>query len=150
MDIILKEDVQNLGRALEVVKVKNGYAHNFLFPRGLAVLATDSAKKMLENERLKLEEKSRQEKADQQKIADKMKDVSLTIAAKVHEGEKLYGSISASDIAAKLKEVGYDIDKRNVLLAEPIKQLGMFSIKVQLHREVEAKVKLWIISDESR
>ncbi|HLP41478.1 MAG TPA: 50S ribosomal protein L9 [Fibrobacteria bacterium] len=150
MDIILKEDVQNLGRALEVVKVKNGYAHNFLFPRGLAVLATDSAKKMLENERLKLEEKSRQEKAEQQKIADKMKDVSLTIAAKVHEGEKLYGSISASDIAAKLKEVGYDIDKRNVLLAEPIKQLGMFSIKVQLHREVEAKVKLWIISDESR
>lgn len=150
MDIILKEDVQNLGRALEVVKVKNGYAHNFLFPRGLAVLATDSAKKMLENERLKLEEKSRQEKADQQKIADKMKDVSLTIAAKVHEGEKLYGSISASDIAAKLKEVGYDIDKRNVLLAEPIKQLGMFSIKIQLHREVEAKVKLWIISDESR
>lgn len=150
MDIILKEDVQNLGRALEVVKVKNGYAHNFLFPRGLAVLATDSAKKMLENERLKLEEKSRQEKADQQKIADKMKDVSLTIAAKVHEGEKLYGSITASDIAAKLKDVGYDIDKRNVLLAEPIKQLGMFSIKVQLHREVEAKVKLWIISDESR
>ncbi len=150
MEIILKEDVHNLGRALDVVKVKNGYAHNFLFPRGLAVLATASAKKLLENERLKLEEKSRQEKADQQKIADKMKDVSLTIAAKVHEGEKLYGSIQASDIAAKLKELGYDIDKRNVLLPEPIKQLGMFSIKVQLHREVEAKVKLWIISDESK
>lgn len=150
MEIILKQDVDNLGRALDVVKVKNGYAHNYLFPRGLAVLATDSEKKQLETERLKAEEKTRQEKAAQQKIADKMKDVSLTIAAKVHEGEKLYGSIQASDIAAKLKELGFDVDKRAVLLAEPIKQLGMFSIKVQLHREVEAKVKLWIISDESK
>lgn len=150
MEIILKEDVHNLGRALDVVKVKNGYAHNFLFPRGMAVLATDAAKRQIEVERLKVEEKSRQEKVAFQKIAEKMKDVSLTIAAKVHEGEKLYGSIQASDIAAKLIQLGYDIDKRHVLLAEPIKQLGMFSIKVQLHRDVEAKVKLWIISDESK
>jgi large subunit ribosomal protein L9 len=150
MEIILKEDVHNLGRALDVVKVKNGYAHNFLFPRGMAVLATDAAKRQIEVERLKVEEKSRQEKVAFQKIAEKMKDVSLTIAAKVHEGEKLYGSIQASDIAAKLVQLGYDIDKRHVLLAEPIKQLGMFSIKVQLHRDVEAKVKLWIISDESK
>lgn len=150
MEIILTKDVDNLGRALEVVKVKNGYAHNFLFPRGLAELATVSAKKKLDAERAKTEEKVRQEKVSLQKMADKMKDVSLTIPAKVHEGEKLYGSISASDIAAKLKEVGFDVDKRAVLLAEPIKQLGMFSIKVQLHREVEAKVRLWIISDESK
>jgi len=150
MEIILKEDVHNLGRALEVVKVKNGYANNFLFPRGMAVLATPAAKKLLDLERAKAEEKLRQERAAMQKVADKMKDVSLTIAAKVHEGEKLYGSIQASDIAAKLKELGYDLDKRAVLLPEPIKQLGMFSIKVQLHRDVEAKVKLWIISDESR
>lgn len=150
MEIILKEHVHNLGDALDVVKVKNGYAHNYLFPRGLAVLATSSAKKQLEAERHKAEEKSRQEKVALQKVAEKMKDVSLTIAAKVHEGEKLYGSIQASDIAVKLKELGYDVDKRNVLLPEPIKQLGMFSIKVALHREVEAKVKLWIISDESK
>jgi large subunit ribosomal protein L9 len=150
MEIILTKDVDNLGSALDVVKVKNGYAHNFLFPRGLAVLATDSAKKQLDAERAKTEEKIRQEKVAMQKVADKMKDVSLTIAAKVHEGEKLYGSIQASDIAAKLQAVGFDVDKRAVLLAEPIKQLGMFSIKVQLHRDVEAKVKLWIISDESK
>ena len=150
MEIILKEDVHNLGQALDVVKVKNGYANNFLFPRGMAVLATDAAKKQLDMERAKTEEKLRQERVAMQKVADKMKEVSLTIAAKVHEGEKLYGSIQASDIAAKLKELGYDLDKRAVLLPEPIKQLGMFSIKVQLHREVEAKVKLWIISDESK
>jgi len=79
-----------------------------------------------------------------------MRDLSLTIAAKVSDGEKLYGSIQASDISAKLKDAGYDIDKRHVLLAEPIKQLGMYTLKVQLHKEVETKIKLWIISDESK
>ncbi len=150
MEIILKEDVQNLGKALELVKVKTGYAHNFLFPRGMAVLATVTAKKQVAADRAKLEERYRQEKAAFQKQADKMRDVSLTIAAKVSDGEKLYGSIQASDIAIKLKETGYDLDKRHVLLAEPIKQLGMYSVKIQLHKEVETKIKLWIISDESK
>ena len=150
MEIILKEDVQNLGRALELVKVKTGYAHNFLFPRGLAVLATVSAKKQVAADREKIEERYRQEKKVFQAQADKMKDLSLTIAAKVSDGEKLYGSIQASDISAKLKDAGYDIDKRHVLLAEPIKQLGMYTLKIQLHKDVETKIKLWIISDESK
>lgn len=150
MEIILKEDVQNLGRALELVKVKTGYAHNFLFPRDLAVLATSQAKKALAAERAKAEERYKAEKATYQVKAEKMKTLSLTIAAKVSEGEKLYGSVQASDIAAKMKDAGYDIDKRFVLLPEPIKQLGMYTIKVQLHKEVETKIKLWIISDESK
>jgi large subunit ribosomal protein L9 len=150
MEIILKEDVQNLGRALELVKVKTGYAHNFLFPRGMAVLATLSAKKQVAADREKIEERHRQEKKVFQAQADKMKDLSLTIAAKVSDGEKLYGSIQASDISAKLKDAGYDIDKRNVLLAEPIKSLGMYTLKIQLHKDVETKIKLWIISDESK
>lgn len=150
MEIILKEDVQGLGRALELVKVKTGYAHNFLFPRDMAVLATSQAKKALAAERAKAEERYKAEKATFQVKAEKMKELSLTIAAKVSEGEKLYGSVQASDISAKLKDAGYDIDKRHVLLAEPIKQLGMYTIKVQLHKEVETKIKLWIISDESK
>jgi large subunit ribosomal protein L9 len=150
MEVILKEDVQNLGRALELVKVKNGYAHNYLFPRDLAVLATGSAKRLLEADRAKAEERYRQEKAALQAVGEKMKELSLTIAAKVHEGEKLYGSVQASDISAKLKEAGHDIDKKNVLLAEPIKQLGMYTVRIQLHKEVETKIKLWIISDESK
>jgi len=150
MEIILKEDVANLGRALELVKVKTGYAHNFLFPRNLAVLATGGAKRQLAAERAKSEERFKAEKAVFQAQGEKMKDLSLTIAAKVHEGEKLYGSIQQSDISAKLKEAGYDVDKRNVLLAEPIKQLGMYTIKIQLHKDVESKIKLWIISDESK
>ena len=150
MEIILKEDVANLGRALDLVKVKTGYAHNYLFPRGLAVLATPTARKMIAAERHKVEEKSRAEKAQLQVMADKMRDVSLTIAAKVHEGEKLYGSIQASDISAKLKDAGYDVDKRFIALAEPIKQLGMYTLKIQLHKDVESKIKLWVISDESK
>ena len=150
MEIILKEDVQNLGRALELVKVKTGFAHNYLFPRGLAVLATVSAKKQVQADRAKIEERYRQEKRNFVAQAEKMKDLSLTIAAKVSDGEKLYGSIQASDIAAKLKDAGYDIDKRHVLLSEPIKQLGMYTLKIELHKEVETKIKLWIISDESK
>lgn len=150
MEIILKEDVQGLGRALELVKVKTGYAHNFLFPRDMAVLATSQAKKALAAERAKAEERYKAEKATFQVKAEKMKELSLTIAAKVSEGEKLYGSVQASDISGKLKDAGYDIDKRHVLLAEPIKQLGMYTIKIQLHKEVETKIKLWIISDESK
>ncbi len=150
MEIILKEDVENLGRALDLVKVKTGYAHNYLFPRGLAVLATTTARKMIAAERAKVEERFRAEKAQIQVLADKMKDVSLTIAAKVHEGEKLYGSIQASDISGKLKEAGYDVSKSHIMLAEPIKQLGMYTLKIQLHKDVETKIKLWVISDESK
>src|SRR3954464_13919750 len=150
MEIILKEDVANLGRALDLVKVKTGYAHNYLFPRGLAVLATPSARRVIASERAKVEERYKAEKAQIQVLADKLKDVSLTIAAKVHEGEKLYGSIQASDISAKLKDAGYDVDKRHIMLAEPIKQLGMYTLKIQLHKDVETKIKLWVISDESK
>jgi large subunit ribosomal protein L9 len=150
MEIILKEAVQGLGKELDVVKVKNGYAHNYLFPRGLATLATAGSRKSLDALRAKAEARSLREKASFQTLADKMKDVSLTIAAKVHEGEKLYGSIQAADVSAKLREAGYDIDRKAVLLAEPIKTLGMFTVRLQLHKDVEARVKLWVISDESK
>jgi large subunit ribosomal protein L9 len=150
MDVILKQEIQGLGKQLEVVKVKNGFAHNYLFPRGLAMLATTGSRKQLESLRVKAEAVSAREKTSFEALAEKMKTISLTIAAKIHEGEKLYGSIQANDISAKLREAGYDVDKKAVLLPEPIKALGMYTIKLQLHRDVEAKVKLWVISDESK
>lgn len=149
MEVILHEEVQGLGKALDVVKVKNGFAHNYLFPRGIAMLATSASRKQLDLLRAKAEERIRKEKASFQAMAEKLKGVSLTIAAKVHEGEKLYGSIAAADIAVKIREAGFDLDKKTVLLDEPIKQLGMYTVKLQLHKGVEAKVKLWVISDES-
>jgi len=150
MEIILKEEIPSLGKALELVKVKNGYAHNYLFPRGLAVLATKGARKQLEQERAMAEHRSKQERAQWVAVAEKLQNVSVTIASRVAEGEKLYGSVTAQDISNKLKEAGRDIDRKNVLLPEPIKQLGMYTIKIQLHRDVEAKIKLWVISDESK
>src|SRR5690606_26843823 len=126
------------------------YAHNYLFPRGLAELATPAALKQLKTLRAKAEARSAREKAAFEALAAKLQGVSLTIAAKVQDGEKLYGSIQAADIAAKLREAGHDLDRKVVVLPEPIKALGMYTIKLQLHREVEAKVKLWVISDESK
>ena len=150
MEVILKEEIEGLGNTLDVVKVKTGYAHNYLLPRDLAVLSTPAARRQLDAMRAKIEERNRREKTDYQAKAEKLKDLSITITAKVHDGEKLFGSIQASDIAMKLREAGYDLDKKAVLLAEPIKQLGMYNIKLQLHKDVEAKVKLWVISDESK
>ncbi len=150
MQVILKQEVQGLGKMLDVVKVKNGYAHNYLFPRGLAVLATSSSRKQIEELRAKAQAQLAKEKERFQVLAEKMREVSLTIAAKVHEGEKLYGSIQAADVSAKLREAGYEIDRKAVLLDEPIKALGMYTLKIQLHRDVETKVKLWVISDESK
>lgn len=150
MEVILNEAIQGLGKELDVVKVKNGYAHNYLFPRGLATLATPASRKQLDALRAKAEVRSQREKASFQALAEKLQSVSLTIAAKVHDGEKLFGSIQAQDISAKLNEAGYQIDRKAVVLPEAIKALGMYSIKLQLHKDVEAKVKLWVISDESK
>ncbi len=150
MEVILNETIQGLGKELDVVKVKNGYAHNYLFPRGLATLATPAARKQLDALRSKAEVRLQREKATFQALAEKLQSVSLTIAAKVQEGEKLYGSIQAQDIAAKLQEAGHQIDRKAVLLPEAIKALGMYTIRIQLYRDVEAKVKLWVISDESK
>lgn len=150
MEVILNETIQGLGKELDVVKVKNGYAHNYLFPRGLATLATPASRKQLDALRAKAEVRSQREKASFQTLAEKLQSVSLTIAAKVHDGEKLFGSIQAQDISAKLAEAGYQIPRSAVVLPEAIKALGMYSIKLQLHKDVEAKVKLWVISDESK
>ena len=150
MEVILNEAIQGLGKELDVVKVKNGYAHNYLFPRGLATLATPASRKQLDALRAKAEVRSQREKASFQALAEMLQSVSLTIAAKVHDGEKLFGSIQAQDISAKLNEAGYQIARSAVVLPEAIKALGMYSIKLQLHKDVEAKVKLWVISDESK
>jgi large subunit ribosomal protein L9 len=150
MEVILNEAIQGLGKELDVVKVKNGFAHNYLFPRGLATLATPASRKQLDALRAKSEVRSQREKASFQTLAEKLQGVSLTIAAKVHDGEKLFGSIQAQDISVKLREAGYDLDRKVVVLPEAIKALGMYTIKLQLHKDVEAKVKLWVISDESK
>ena len=150
MEVILKSEIKGLGKVLDIVNVKPGYANNYLIPRLMAVPATKRNRSLLEADRARAEEVYLKEKADASAQAEKMKGVSVTIAARVSEGEKLYGSISSTEIVSKLKEKGFDIERKAIDLEEPIKQLGMFNIRVILHPDVDAKIKVWVINDESK
>jgi len=144
MEIILKSDVPNLGKLLDVVNVKAGYARNYLFPRSLAILATKEAKRKLEKNRAAMEALFRKELAASEDIAAKISAAQLTIERSVVEEERLYGSVSASDIAAALKTLGFNIAKRQVALQEPIKQLGSYKVPIKVFSGVEATVSVWV------
>jgi large subunit ribosomal protein L9 len=131
-----------------VVKVKNGYARNYLLPRSLAVLATKKAKLELENNRAAMEALFRKELAASQDLAAKISEAQITIERSVVEEERLYGSVSASDIAAALKGLGFNIVKRQVALPEPIKQLGNYQVSVKVFSDVEATVSVWVTNKE--
>lgn len=149
MEMILKSDVAGLGKALELVHVKPGFAQNFLLPKKLAVLATNKNKQVLEQDRARAEAIYLKEKKDAEGLSEKLRNVSITIAARIVEGEKLYGSVTGKEIAAKLKDEGFEIDRKQIDLEEPIKNLGMYTVKINLPPDVEARIKLWVISDES-
>jgi len=144
MEIILKSDVPSLGKLLDVVNVKAGYARNYLFPRSLAILATKEAKRKLEKNRAAMEALFRKELAASEDIAAKISAAQLTIERSVVEEERLYGSVSATDIAAALKALGFNIAKRQVALQEPIKQLGSYKVPIKVFSGVEATVSVWV------
>lgn len=147
MKVILREDVKGKGSAGEVVEVKTGFARNYLVPQGLAYLATTSNMQAYESEKFrkaKLHEKMRVE-AQQRKA--EVEKISLTTVVKVGEDERLYGSVTTNTIAELLLEKGYDINHRKILLEEPIKQLGVFEIGIDLAPGVIATVKLWVVKE---
>ncbi len=145
MELILNKDVDRIGKAGQIVKVKDGFARNFLLPNGLAMPVTSVNLKKLEQEKqqkvLKLEKKKREAK----ELKGKLARVSLTIPVLTHEEEKLYASITAQDLAVALKEEGFDIDKSLIMLDEPIKALGIYEVSVNLHPEIPAKIKVWSV-----
>ena len=147
MEVILREHVDNLGRRGDVVKVADGYARNYLLPRKLALLVTDGNKKVIERERVKFEAKELEEKKVAEAIAERMSNVELEISRKVGETEALYGSVTSSDIADSLKVKGLDIDRRKIVLQEPIKKLGDFDIAIKLHRDVTTHIKLRVVAE---
>jgi large subunit ribosomal protein L9 len=148
MEVILKADVPHLGKLLDVIQVKNGYARNYLLPRSLAVPATKAAKLSLEKNRAAMEALFRKELAASQDIATRISATQITIERSVVEEERLYGSVSASDIAAALKALGFSIAKRQVSLPEPIKQLGNYQVQVKVFSDVEATVSVWVTKKE--
>jgi len=147
MEIILREDVQNLGRAGDVVKVKDGYARNYLLPKGLAYPATEANKKKIAFEGERLVKQHAAEKSAAETEATRLADVKLTFEVKVGEEEKLYGSVTASDIQRKLEELGIRVDKRKIDLAEPIRELGEYKVGIKIHPEVRPEVHVTVVKD---
>lgn len=147
MEVILLNTVPSLGERGETIKVKPGYARNYLFPRKLALPVSEANRRVFKEEEKVLAKKDEQAKNSAHDEAAKMADVSCTIPVQVGEEDKLYGSVTANDIAKVLKDQGFDIDKKQVALEEPIKQLGVYTIDVKLHREVSAPIKVWVVKE---
>jgi large subunit ribosomal protein L9 len=148
MEVILREDIDKLGSRGQVVKVAAGYARNFLLPKRLAVAATSANKKIIEQERHAWLRKEAKVAADAAELGKMMESVVLTIAAKAGEQDQLFGSVTAMDIADKLEKQNYSIDRKKILLAEPIKSLGEFKVPVRLHREVTVEIAVNVVKQE--
>ncbi len=147
MEVILLDTVPSLGGRGDTVKVKSGYARNFLFPRKLALPATEPNTRVFKEEEVILAKRDQLAKNGAQKTAEKMVDVSCTIPVQVGDEDKLYGSVTSNDIAKALNSQGMKIDKKQVLLEEPIKQLGVYTIEINLHREINAPIKVWVVKE---
>lgn len=145
MEVILRQAVENLGKPGDVVKVKNGYARNYLLPRNLAYEATPGNLKRIQQERDRLEAAENQRRGSAQEVATKLEQVSLTFSARVGEEGKLFGSVTAADIAQQLEQQGYHIEKRQIDLHEPIKALGVYRIPIRLHADVKPEIRVWVI-----
>ena len=148
MKVILRQDIENLGTIGQVMTVKDGYGRNFLIPRQMAYFASESAIKKLEVEKKQYLKKYQLAKAASEALANKFAEIQVTIPMKVGEEGRLFGSVTPAAIAKELVILGYDIDRRNVIIEEPIKTLGVFSVKVKLHAEVIAPLKVWVIAEE--
>ena len=147
MKVILREDVENLGKTGEIVDIANGYGRNYLLPRGLAVQASTKNIRELEHQKKLIQALQEKKKLESEDVAKKLGSLSCTIARKVGEEDKLFGSVTARDIKDVLKEEGIEIERKRILLEEPIKKLGVYTVPVQLHPDVVGNVKVWVVKD---
>lgn len=147
MQVILLERVEKLGQMGDEVKVKDGFARNFLLPKGLAYPATEGNKKKITFEAARIARERSAEKDAAQAVADKLAQVQLTFAVKVGEEDKLYGSVTAADIQRRLSEAGHEVDKRQIDLPEPIRALGEFKVGVKVHAEIRPEVQVTVVKE---
>ena len=148
--VILRQDLENLGSAGDIVGVKPGHARNYLLPRGLAYEATAANVRALEEEQRREEQRAKRDYLEARRRASQLEGVSLTFHAKAGEESKLFGSITSADIADRLGEQGLDfeIERRQVDLSDPIKALGVYSVAIRLHAEVRPEIKVWVIKGD--
>jgi len=145
MEVILREHVESLGRRGDVVKVAEGYARNYLLPRKLALPVTDHNKQQIERERKAAEARDIEEKSGAEAIAVRLSQLEVEIRRRVGENDTLYGSVTSADISQALKDKGFDVDKRKIVLPEPLKALGENTVPVKIHREGTAQVKVKVL-----
>lgn len=148
MEVILKQDIEKLGKRGDCVRVSRGYARNYLVPRNLAVEATKKNIKIYEHEKLMHTLKIKKEEKEAKNLAEKLKDLSITIFVLTGENDKLYGSVTNHDVALALKKEGYEIDKRKIDLKEPIKKTGKYIIPITLLHDITTSIELWVIKKE--
>ena len=148
MEVILREHIPSLGRVGEIVKVKDGYARNYLIPHGLAYEATAGNKRRIESEAKHQAIRLAEQKADADVVAARLAEVELHFTAKAGEGDRLFGSITTGDIAAQLRERGFPVDKRLIELREPIKMIGAYPVSIRLHPDVRAEIRVWVAKED--
>jgi large subunit ribosomal protein L9 len=147
MRIVLRESVEKLGQRGEVIKVADGYARNFLLPKRLALEATPANLKQIEQERRVREVHEAKEKQEAAALGERLTQLSLTAVRKVGENDVLYGSVTNADVADLLEKQGFRVDKRKILLEEPIKALGIYEVPLKLHPEVTILLKVWVVKE---
>jgi large subunit ribosomal protein L9 len=147
MEVILKEDILNLGKMGEVVRVRDGYARNYLLPRGLVLIADKKTLKTFEHQKRVVESQKDRVVKQAQILADKLAQISLTMPVKAGEEGKLFGSVTNIDIEKALKAKGFDVDRRKIQLAQPIKILGDYEVPVRFTSDVTANVKVSVVSE---
>jgi large subunit ribosomal protein L9 len=147
MEVILKEDILILGYKDDVVNVKKGYARNYLIPQGKAIIATESAKKVLAENQRQRAHKFAQIKADAQAIADKMEGVSLIIGAKTSSSGTIFGSVTNIQVAEMLKEKGFEVDRKLILIKESVKEVGNYKAVLKLHKEVSVEIPFEVVAE---
>jgi large subunit ribosomal protein L9 len=145
MEVLLRQSVEKHGAPGDGVKVSNGFARNYLLPRGIAVVATEGNKKQIEAQRQRLEAAEDTRREEARGHASTFEQVSLTFSARVGEEGKLFGSVTAGDIVQQLEALGHHVEKRQVDLHEPIKALGVYRVPIRLHADVKPEIKVWVI-----
>ncbi len=147
MQVILIEDVPSLGKIGDLVKVSDGYARNYLIPQNKAMVATGKNLKALDHQKRQVQDRLGKVKKDAQKLAQEIEGLSCTIAKQVGESGKLFGSVTTMDIETYLKENGIEVERKKILLDEPLKSVGMYTVPIKLHSDIVAQLKVWVVQE---
>jgi large subunit ribosomal protein L9 len=147
MQVILLEDVRSLGKAGDLVKVSEGYGRNYLIPQKKAILATEKSIKVLEHQKREVQQRIERTRKDIEKVAQKIGELSCTLVKPVGESGKLFGSVTSMEIEAYLKENGIEVERKKILMEEPIKNLGLHTVAIKLGPEVVAELKVWVVQE---